>query len=61
MKSYTSQQLDSTASPVYLITIIDDDESVIKLNIVINEGDDLNAAVNFAYTSLKNPFKPTGI
>ena len=60
MKSFTTEQLESTASPVYLVTVVEEDDSIIELNIVINEGDDLEAAINFAYTSLKNPFKPTG-
>ena len=60
MKSFTTQQLESSASPIYLATIIEDDDSIIQLNIVINESDDLEAAVNFAYTSFKNPFKPSG-
>jgi hypothetical protein len=60
MKSFTTKLLESTASPIYLATIVEDNDSIIELNIVINEGDDLETAVNFAYTSLKNPFKPIG-
>lgn len=58
MKSFTTKQLESTASPLYEAIIIDDDGSTITTNIVINEGDDLTQAVNEAYASIKNPAQP---
>ena len=58
MKSYTTKQLESKASPLYEVTIVDNDDSTITLHVAINEGDDLTAAINFAYNSVKNPASP---
>jgi hypothetical protein len=58
MKSFTTKQLESTASPLYEVTIVDTDDSIITLTLAINKGDDLDKAVNEAYDSIKNPAQP---
>ena len=58
MKSFTTKQLESTASPLYEVTIVDTDDSIITLTLAINKGDDLDKAVNEAYVSIKNPAQP---
>jgi hypothetical protein len=58
MKSFTTKQFKSTASPLYEVTIIDDDNSIINITLAINENDDLTQAVNEAYDLIKNPALP---
>jgi hypothetical protein len=58
MKSFTTKQLPSTASPLYEATIVDNDDSIITVTLAINQGDDLDKAVNEAYDSIKNPAPP---
>lgn len=58
MKSFTTKQLESTASPLYEATIVDDDDSIITVTLAINESDDLDKVVNEAYASIKNPAPP---
>jgi len=58
MKSFTTKKLESAASPLYEVTIIEEDDSILTLTLAINESDDLDKAVNEAYDSIKNPAQP---
>lgn len=58
MKSYTTKQLQSTASPLYKVTIVDTDDAIITFTLAINKDDDFEKVINEVYVSIKNPAKP---
>jgi hypothetical protein len=55
MKSYTTEQLQSSASPLYLVSVVEDNGVVFEFNIAADEGSDLDALVREAYVEIKNP------
>lgn len=58
MKSYTANLVESTASPMFLVEITDDDDSIVNFTVVVNNEEDLDKQVQEAYKIFKNPFKP---
>jgi hypothetical protein len=58
MKSYTTEILASQASPLFQVTVIEDDDSTLQFQIATNDVNNLNAVVSEAYQSIKNPTAP---
>ena len=58
MKSYTTELLASQASPLYQVTVIEQDDSILQFQIAINNPEKLDAVVLEAYKSIKNPAAP---
>ena len=58
MKSYTTEILASQASPLFQVTVIEDDDSTLQFQIATNDVDNLETVVLEAYQSIKNPAAP---
>jgi hypothetical protein len=58
MTTFNITQLESTASPLYSVEVLDDAKTVITtLQIAANEGDDVKAIAQEAYDLIINPPK----
>lgn len=60
MKNYTLNLIESTASPLYEVTITEDNDVQIKMFLAVSNDADIESAVQEAYNLFKNPFKPAG-
>ena len=58
MKSYTTEIIESQASPLFQVTVIEDDDTTLQFHVATNNPESLDAVVLEAYQSIKNPSGP---
>ena len=58
MKSYTTEIVESQASPLFQVTVIEDDDTTLQFHVATNDQNGLDALILEAYQSIKNPTAP---
>ena len=58
MKFYTTEILASKASPLFQVTVTENDDSTLQFQVATNDLNNLDAVVSEAYQSIKNPAAP---
>jgi hypothetical protein len=55
---YTIETIESQASPLFQVRVIEDDKSVLQFQVSTNNPDDIDDIVLQTYQSIKNPSAP---
>lgn len=58
MKSYTTEIIASEASPLFKVTVLEDNGTTLQFHVATNNTESLEAVVLEAYQSIKNPSAP---
>ena len=58
MKSYTTEIIASEASPLFQVTVLENDGTTLQFRVATNNPKSLDAVVLEAYQSIKNPSAP---